>query len=546
MVCAVIAAAILATGMPSVLDAGASVNTGDNSVTAISSAEDFAKIDGSNENFVLAADISVKEPITSFGGVLDGNGYTVTLDDISASGNKVALIRTLSGTVKNLSVVGTLSFGIDKNSGASYVGGVVAYLTATGVVSDVHCGVTMTQSGNGGKGDKALRYAAGVVGSAEEGATVKGCFFTGKLQVVYDTNKTSPEVAGICNPAVAADSGCVYVKDNVYYKSDSSATAVRTDENVAHEVIEMLRTDVSSNNGYWLYVDDKLVTYDRLSGGVGSDIVPTDPEGNVSLPELGGSSKKLIGWQIKCNGTGVCKFYKPGETVNTDGDDVLTSVFADIGMSEKAFIRTTAVDGLKCEGKINMDDFRNYTEVVNANCDEVGGVKVGVKLKMIVFLKNAVPFNKKGEAIVNGMALDKEDFIGKTFVEVECDAYVGSSDDGKTGTVGVTIVNLKPEHYESEYGYMFFVEANYNNPDGTVSAANYYCPVQIGCANKIADETIASYYDDTNGELLCNIDEVSVIDKGEEKTTFIHILAKYAKKEIKGNAKNKLDKLLGL
>ena len=95
--------------------------TPDASATAINSAEDFAAMTA-NGNYYLNADITVSATWnggaaisatyaenTAFTGTFDGNGHTIT--------TTVPLFATLSGTVKNLTIAGSVaSLGITFDS----------------------------------------------------------------------------------------------------------------------------------------------------------------------------------------------------------------------------------------------------------------------------------------------------------------------------------------------------------------------------------------------------------------------------------------------
>ena len=92
--------------------------------TAVSTAEEFAKMDAAGK-YYLAADITVSETYTNdFTGVFDGNGHTIT--------TSTTLFDKVNGTVKNLTVSGAVTIGADQqgNIGSS-VTGVVAHYAAT-------------------------------------------------------------------------------------------------------------------------------------------------------------------------------------------------------------------------------------------------------------------------------------------------------------------------------------------------------------------------------------------------------------------------------
>lgn len=93
-------------------------------------------------NYILMGDVNVGslDTATNFSGILDGNGYTITIngthrntgDSLSAGG----LFHTLSGTVKNVKInVQTFVFGV--GSTGTHYAGMIAAVMDSGTISNV-------------------------------------------------------------------------------------------------------------------------------------------------------------------------------------------------------------------------------------------------------------------------------------------------------------------------------------------------------------------------------------------------------------------------
>ncbi len=163
----------------------------------------------SSGKVVLTADIVVSEwtPISAFSGTLDGGGHSVT-------GLNAALFQTLSGTVENLTVTGTVhdtpessesvKRGLLANTASK--GTVVKSCTVNGSLTVIYTtqyvyiggffgmagGVTMTDCVNNSNvsfSSEQTFYGGGLIGNLVGDLTASGCVNTGS--VTANTSKTN-------------------------------------------------------------------------------------------------------------------------------------------------------------------------------------------------------------------------------------------------------------------------------------------------------------------------------------------------------------------
>ncbi|MBQ4121062.1 MAG: hypothetical protein IJD35_03505, partial [Clostridia bacterium] len=142
-------------------------------VTEIASAEDLLKISGDGE-YKLTQDITLTGTIESFSGTLDGNGHTVTVS--------APMFASLSGTVKNLKLAGSITAGATNTVGA------LANTADGATVDGCTSSVVITGAANGDY----LRVG-GLVGVATGSTVTKSAFdgsitLTGLLHKENDNN----------------------------------------------------------------------------------------------------------------------------------------------------------------------------------------------------------------------------------------------------------------------------------------------------------------------------------------------------------------------
>ena len=139
-------------------------------------------------SFKLACDLNLSgeaiAPIGSetlpFEASLDGDGHTVKGLKFTGTATPAALFAKISGTVKNLNVE------VDINTAGYNVGAIAGHAVKGALIENCH--VNGSVFGTGANSNKA--YLGGLVGWSE-GATIKGCSFTGQV------SSTSNHVGGI-------------------------------------------------------------------------------------------------------------------------------------------------------------------------------------------------------------------------------------------------------------------------------------------------------------------------------------------------------------
>ena len=128
---------------------------------------------------------------TAFAGTFDGKGHTVTLTLDTIGQSYVGFFGYVTGTVKNLTVDGSVKADSTGSNGIGHAAGVVAYLAGGTVEMCVNkAGVTTN----------VCRYTAGIVGSSEKGVIIK-CRNTGAINSTFESE--GGHAAGIANIAAS-------------------------------------------------------------------------------------------------------------------------------------------------------------------------------------------------------------------------------------------------------------------------------------------------------------------------------------------------------
>ena len=128
---------------------------------------------------------------TAFAGTFDGKGHTVTLTLDTIGQSYVGFFGYVTGTVKNLTVDGSVKSDSTGSNGIGHAAGVVAYLAGGTVEMCVNkAGVTTN----------VCRYTAGIVGSSEKGVIIK-CRNTGAINSTFESE--GGHAAGIANIAAS-------------------------------------------------------------------------------------------------------------------------------------------------------------------------------------------------------------------------------------------------------------------------------------------------------------------------------------------------------
>lgn len=132
------------------------------------------------ETFTIESDIDYTSetlvPADAFAGVLDGKNHKITFAT-EADAAFIALIKTLTGTVKNITTAGSLK-STYSGTGEHFVTSIAAYVDG-GLVENCtnEAAITLASTGTG-----SYAYLSGVVSHFRlDGATVKNCTNKGKL-----------------------------------------------------------------------------------------------------------------------------------------------------------------------------------------------------------------------------------------------------------------------------------------------------------------------------------------------------------------------------
>ena len=276
---------------------------------------------------------------TPFAGTFDGNGCTVTLALNTIGRNYVGFFGYVTGTVKNLTVDGSVKADSTGSNGIGHAAGVVAYLAGGTVEMCVNRASVTT--------DKCC-YTAGIVGGSENGK-IKNCRNTGEISSTYES--TGGHAAGIANEAESVtqcwnegDIELKTVKGNSY---NSRVAGVATGAPVLN----------SANFG-------------KVSG-------PTWAETGVSIGGVGTtavSNSYNLGTV-----TGAA-----GKTYNISGGTVVNSYYADIAGKTGIYVKDSAgitdadksqsititeVDGKKAYKVGNVE----LVDVLNGACKNISG-----------------------------------------------------------------------------------------------------------------------------------------------------------------------------
>lgn len=128
---------------------------------------------------------------TAFAGTFDGKGHTVTLTLDTIGQSYVGFFGYVTGTVKNLTVDGSVKADSTGSNGIGHAAGVVAYLAGGTVEMCVNKAGVITN---------VCRYTAGIVGSSEKGVIIK-CRNTGAINSTFESE--GGHAAGIANIAAS-------------------------------------------------------------------------------------------------------------------------------------------------------------------------------------------------------------------------------------------------------------------------------------------------------------------------------------------------------
>ena len=276
---------------------------------------------------------------TAFAGTFDGKGHTVTLTLDTIGKSYVGFFGYVTGTVKNLTVDGSVKADSTGSNGIGHAAGVVAYLAGGTVEMCVNRASVTT--------DKCC-YTAGIVGGSENGK-IKNCRNTGEISSTYES--TGGHAAGIANIAASVtqcwNEGNIELKTVEGKSANSRVAGVATGAPVLN----------SANFG-------------KVSG-------PTWAETGVSIGGVGTtavSNSYNLGTV-----TGAA-----GKTYNISGGTVVNSYYADIAGKTGIYVKGSAgitdadksqsititeVDGKKAYKVGNVE----LVDVLNGACKNISG-----------------------------------------------------------------------------------------------------------------------------------------------------------------------------
>lgn len=158
-------------------------------------------------------------PIADFTGVFNGNGKTITIN-CQSSAASAALFAKVSGTVKNLTVAGTVKGGTAE--GNAYVAGIAAQLAENAVITGCTNKAKIEVKLDAAAGSQYVGgiYACGAVGNVVENNTNEGA-----ISVEVTDAKNVNVVGGITGFAYSSMTNCKNVADIVY--ADAAGASVK-------------------------------------------------------------------------------------------------------------------------------------------------------------------------------------------------------------------------------------------------------------------------------------------------------------------------------
>lgn len=328
---------LLLSGLMCLMGANAWALSQVNGVYQISTADELAEfaalVNGgeANANAVLLNDIdytanSVQIGNPTFNGTFDGQGHKVTVafEGTDTKGVNAALFYKVLGTVKNLSVSGTITSPLDNVASIAF--------NLYGLVDHCYSDATIRSTKSGSCS------SAGIVGQSYGGSAITNCFFAGKL-----TSETATNFAGIMgwsdgtNVAVnclvvaeaegsaCGNSSCVIARN--LSRADNSYYLYNADANFTEPDFKSDRQTVGSRATTTEELASGAIAY-KLGWGqeLGVDATPNPlstkrvyPLGSCTEPtgytnDAAQSAHSFAGY--KCS---VCGAYKPDFMTPVDG-----------------------------------------------------------------------------------------------------------------------------------------------------------------------------------------------------------------------------------
>lgn len=176
------------------------------------------KFQNSEGEVVLKNDITVSSwtPISEFSGTLDGNGKTITIN-CTSDAESVGLFSKLSGTVKNLTIAGSITATAAKASVGAIAGTLAEKATIFGCTNNANIIVN-----NIGEGQYTV---GGIYGTGALNNRITNNKNNGDISVTVAKPSASCVVAGVAGFAYSDVSKCTNTGKITYTDNESNAKA---------------------------------------------------------------------------------------------------------------------------------------------------------------------------------------------------------------------------------------------------------------------------------------------------------------------------------
>lgn len=154
-------------------------------------------------------------PIDRFTGVLDGNGHTITIN-CESTANKVGLFAEMGGTVKNLTIAGSIKAGAPE--GNTYIGTVAGFADYDAQIINCTNKATIEVKPELTAGSQ---YVGGIAGAIEERSNIDGNVNEGDIIVDIKNSQNVNVIGGITGYAWSPLKNCRNLGD-ISYKDETN------------------------------------------------------------------------------------------------------------------------------------------------------------------------------------------------------------------------------------------------------------------------------------------------------------------------------------
>ena len=127
--------------------------------------------------------------VITYTGTFDGGGHTISGLSLTETHHRSGLFATCGGTVKDLTLRGSITLTGSNDTGwNNALGAVVGFLCSKGRISDVTSYVQIDKK-DGGTSKEAYSHVGGIVGGTDSsGVTVERCLYRGAMSVAASTD----------------------------------------------------------------------------------------------------------------------------------------------------------------------------------------------------------------------------------------------------------------------------------------------------------------------------------------------------------------------